>query len=57
MDWRVNIYYYKYVIGYMCSDFNCEERLKLLDNVSRNSWKVGWYVIEFDCLLFGLKFC
>lgn len=35
-----------YAIGHMCSDFNCEERLKLPDNASRNSWKVGRRVIE-----------
>lgn len=58
MDRRVNIHYHKYAIGHMCSDSNCEERLKLPDNASsRNSWKVGRHVIEFDCLLSGLKFC
>lgn len=58
LDRRVIIHYHKYAIGHMCSDSNCEERLKLPDNASsRNSWKVGRHVIEFDCLLSGLKFC
>lgn len=47
---------HNYAIGHMCSDSNCEEKLKLPDNASRNSWKVGRRVIEFDCLLSGLKF-
>lgn len=47
---------HNYAIGHMCSDSNCEEKLKLPDNASRYSWKVGRRVIEFDCLLSGLKF-
>lgn len=38
---------HNYAIGHMCSDSNCEEKLKLPDNASRNSWKVGRRVIEF----------
>lgn len=56
MDRRV-IVDHNYVIGHMCSNSNCEERLKLPDNSSRNTWKVGRRVIEFDCLLSRLKFC
>lgn len=41
---------HNYAIGHMCSDSNCEEKLKLPDNASRNSWKGGRRVIEFDCL-------
>lgn len=37
---------HNYAIGHMCSDLNCEERLKLPDNASRNSWKVGQRAIR-----------
>lgn len=56
IDRRVIVDHY-YVIGNMCSDCNCEERLKLPDNACRNSWKVSRRVIKFDCLLSGLKLC